>query len=635
MRALSHSTFIRRVRRAFCVLLALGSIAPGAVAWADVGQAADRGKPQPILRVQAGGPTSEIFQLEFSPDGKTLYAAGRDKVIHVWTLREPSGDAGPHFQYRPDLVRRVPIAPGRWGNLDALAVSPDGRWIAAGGYGAVTSLVADYRMPGFLYSSDLDLLSPEQAEEQGLIYLFDATQTERTLVLRGHHGPVVGLAFANFDGKPRLISAATEDSKNPRIVLRVWDIESGQTIQVFDPPPPASRFSKSAPHEFEAWTAHGQQYVAFCSWDAALPEATQRLRLFNLTSGKPEGPDRPLYAWCCRFSANGNGQLLLGTHATPKRPPRLVGWSGSGLATYWEAPADHSITYLRPIDERRVALVVLDNKTRGYELIVRDLKASSATRATSIRLGPWPNPRVAVSRAGFLAVGGNPRHEIEIYPLKRDERAKLDERPVQRLAAVGQVFTDVTFVRKDRESGLRLTELVDGQVRTQLLMNLSASRLEKDAAAWTGWTPDLAAWGLNRPLGGRRRLDVVRDGHREVWDLPALPDDASITAQAVCPSPQVDGLKAIPLRAVASDRHNGDSELNIYDVRTGKRLRRCEGHTAAITGLAFSKDGRLLASCAGTAPSACGGWAICLRPSASSEPSPTCGCGRWTQRRSS
>ena len=277
MRALSHSTIIRRVRRAFCVLLALGSIAPGAVAWADVGQGADRGKPQPILRVQAGGPTSEIFQLEFSPDGKTLYAAGRDKVIHVWTLREPSGDAGPHFQYRPDLVRRVPIAPGRWGNLDALAVSPDGHWIAAGGYGAVTSLVADYRMPGFLYSSDLDLLSPEQAQEQGLIYLFDATQTGRTIVLRGHRGPVVGLAFANFDGKPRLVSAATEDSKNPRIVLRVWDIESGRTIQVFDPPSPASRFSKSAPHELEAWTAHGQQYVAFCSWDAALPEATQRL----------------------------------------------------------------------------------------------------------------------------------------------------------------------------------------------------------------------------------------------------------------------------------------------------------------------------------------------------------------------
>ena len=312
--------------------------------------------------------------------------------------------------------------------------------------------------------------------------------------------------------------------------------------------------------------AHGQQYVAFCSWDAALPEATQRLRLFNLTSGKPEGPDRPLYAWCCRLSANGVGQLLLGTHATSKRPPRLAGWSGSGPATYWEAPSDHSITYLRPIDERRVALVVLDNKTRSYELTVRDLKASSAARVASIQLGPWPNPRVAVSRAGFLAVGGNPRHEIEIYPLARDERANLEQRPVQRLAAAGQVFTDVTFVQKERESGLRLTELVNGQVRTQLLMNLTASRLEKDAAAWSAWVPDLAAWGLNRPLGGRRRLDVVREGHGEVWDLPGLPDDASITAQAVCPSPQVDGLKGIPLRAVASDRKNGDSELNIYDA---------------------------------------------------------------------
>ena len=134
MRALSHSTFIRRVRGAFCALLVLCSIGPGAVAGADVGRLPDHGKPQPILRVQAGGPTSEIFQLEFSPDGKTLYAAGRDKVIHVWTLREPSGDAGPHFQYRPDLVRRVPIAPG----VGATSMHWPFRWTVAGSPPVVT-----------------------------------------------------------------------------------------------------------------------------------------------------------------------------------------------------------------------------------------------------------------------------------------------------------------------------------------------------------------------------------------------------------------------------------------------------------------------------------------------------------------
>ena len=106
------------------------------------------------------------------------------------------------------------------------------------------------------------------------------------------------------------------------------------------------------------------------------------------------------------------------------RPPSgLRGWWGGadpGLATYWEAPSDHSITYLRPIDERRVAGRSGQQNPRLRVDCAADLKASSATRAASIRLGPWPNPRVAVSRAGFLAVGGNPRHEIEIYPLTRD-----------------------------------------------------------------------------------------------------------------------------------------------------------------------------------------------------------------------
>ena len=273
----------------------------------------------------------------------------------------------------------MPIAPGRWGNLDALAVSPDGRWIAAGGYGAVTSLVADYRMPGFLYSSDLDILSPEQSEEQGLIYLFDATQTERTLVLRGHRGPVVGLVFVNFDGKLRLVSAATEDSKNPRIVLprvghRIGPNDASRLTRHRRP----AASPKSAPHEIEAWTAHGQQYVAILQLGrrAAGSHAAVAHVQFDERKAGGAGPA------ALRLVLPALGQRRTGNFCwEPMRPPSVLRgwWDGAApvLPRIGKLRSDHSITYLRPIDERRVALVVLDNKTRGYELIVRDLKASS------------------------------------------------------------------------------------------------------------------------------------------------------------------------------------------------------------------------------------------------------------------
>ena len=37
----------------------------------------------PVLRLEAGGPTSFVTSLAFSPDGQLLYAAGWDKVVRA------------------------------------------------------------------------------------------------------------------------------------------------------------------------------------------------------------------------------------------------------------------------------------------------------------------------------------------------------------------------------------------------------------------------------------------------------------------------------------------------------------------------------------------------------------------------
>src|SRR5262249_17849291 len=43
------------------------------------------GEKEPVLRLEAGGPTSFVTALAFSPDGQTLYVAGFDKVVRSWT----------------------------------------------------------------------------------------------------------------------------------------------------------------------------------------------------------------------------------------------------------------------------------------------------------------------------------------------------------------------------------------------------------------------------------------------------------------------------------------------------------------------------------------------------------------------
>src|SRR5260370_42587956 len=85
---------------------------------------------RPLLRLEAGGPTTFVTSLAFSPDGQTLYAAGFDKVVRVWKLQDG--------KFTLDKVSyRVPIGPGLNGAINAIALSPDGTLLAAAGRGVM------------------------------------------------------------------------------------------------------------------------------------------------------------------------------------------------------------------------------------------------------------------------------------------------------------------------------------------------------------------------------------------------------------------------------------------------------------------------------------------------------------------
>ncbi|MES2788952.1 MAG: c-type cytochrome domain-containing protein, partial [Planctomycetota bacterium] len=121
-----------------------------------------------------------VHALAFSPDGLTL-ASGDFRAVKLWK--------------RPENVKRFDIAAGA--AVPVVAVTTDGKWLAAGG-----------------------------ADNQ--IRLFNLTDGKPGLVLAGHAGPITSLKFTADNTK--LVSGSADKS------IRVWNPIDGAVLARIDTP---------------------------------------------------------------------------------------------------------------------------------------------------------------------------------------------------------------------------------------------------------------------------------------------------------------------------------------------------------------------------------------------------------------
>ena len=143
----------------------------------------------PQLMLDTGGHTAKVIDLVVTPDGKHLVSASNDKTVRVWeietgkTVRTIRGEA----------------APGNWGVIHSMKLSPDGRWLAVGGY---------------LHGTDRTTASG--------VRIYEFASGRMTAFLKGHDNVVYALAFSP-DGK-RLISGSGDKT------AIVWDLTTLQQV---------------------------------------------------------------------------------------------------------------------------------------------------------------------------------------------------------------------------------------------------------------------------------------------------------------------------------------------------------------------------------------------------------------------
>lgn len=138
------------------------------------------------LAVDPRGHSNVIRDLVVTPDRK-LISAGKDKTVRVWNLQ--TGEL-------LDTWRGYARGDSHAGNIYALALSPDGRYLAVGG----------------TLGEDAD------RDEVGAIRLYDVQEATLLGRIRGHRNVVNDLAFATVRGK-RILASACADG-----LIGLWDL---------------------------------------------------------------------------------------------------------------------------------------------------------------------------------------------------------------------------------------------------------------------------------------------------------------------------------------------------------------------------------------------------------------------------
>ncbi len=526
---------------------------------------------------------SKFYDVDFSPDGRTIASASGDRIIRMWDV--VSGRE----------LKRID------GHAGSVCFSTDGKKLAAGFFDSsvkiwdVDSCTLKETMDGHAgviscvtFSPDSEILASSSWDKK--VILWNTATGELIKILKGHTDKVTSLSFS-LDG--RLIASASDD-----FTIRLWDVMTGKEINRLEGH--SNRISSVSFSPAGDLLASASNDGTVCLWDFRQGKEVKRLEVNSDT-----------VASVC-FSPDGG--IVASAYWDINK--------NQGIVRFWE-----SITYqiVRPFigdpfqgHSEKINSICFSPDGKILASASDDRTILLWDTITGWEIGPLTGHMdqvnsVCFNNEGTTLASGSWDNTIYLWDTETGTEKKRLKGHSQEISCIAFSPDGHFLASASHDKSVRLWNVIEEKGQ-----EIGEAKKRPDWVSFVDFHPsgntlatasgsNIRLWRVDNGeqisiLQGHTQLincvdfspegdflaSCSEDETIRLWDIESGETTRQFVEHGRFIRFSPDG------RILASASH--DNKIRLWDVSTGMEIKTLEGHTDRINSLSFSNDGQTIAS---------------------------------------